>query len=102
VIAGKSGSIQIRFQLLFLDSLTKQSVNLPNNNIFVDVNVDELLEWAAALQHKRRPAENSTFILDGEESILNETVGELLDRDSSPVGAAIRNWWKNFTTKENR
>ncbi|GHT16709.1 hypothetical protein FACS1894189_1070 [Planctomycetales bacterium] len=102
VIVGKSGNLQIRFQVLLLDSLTKQSVNLTdnNNNVSVDVNVVELLEWAAALQHRHRPADNSTFILDGEESILNETVGELLDKSGSPVGQTIRNWWKNFTTKE--
>ncbi|GHT29287.1 hypothetical protein FACS18942_10380 [Planctomycetales bacterium] len=102
VIVGKSGNLQIRFQLLLSDSLTKQSVNLTdnNNNVSVDVNVVELLEWAAALQHKHRPADNSTFILDGEENILGETVGELLAQAGSPVGEAIRNWWKNFTAKE--
>jgi hypothetical protein len=103
VIVGKSDNIQIRFRLVLSDLLTKQSVNLTDNdnNVFVDVNVVELLEWAAALQHRHRPAENSTFILDGEESILNETVGGLLDTSGSPVGQAIRNWWKNFTTREN-
>jgi hypothetical protein len=103
VIVGKSNNIQIRFRLVLSDSLTKQSVNLTDNdnNISVNINVTELLEWAAALQHQHRPADSSTFILDGEESILNETVGGLLAQAGSPVDEAIRNWWKNFTTKEN-
>jgi len=96
-----SGGIQIRFYLTLDDTVQNRSVELTDkgNRIAAKVDIPQLLEWAAVLRHRNRPADNAAYIFNEEESILDETVGGLLS--GSPVAEAIRTWWKNFTTKEN-
>lgn len=100
IVVCNCDDIQIRFCLTLDDTVQNRSVELTDkgNSIAAAVDVRQLLEWAALLQHRNRPADNAAYILNEEESILYETVGNLLA--GSPVAETIRNWWKNFTTKE--
>jgi len=97
-ITVKQNCIQIAFCISVLDLETGRYLDIADENnetVCVAATVTDLLEWAAVLRHQNRPPKNATYIVDGEESLLDETIGGLLEK--SPVAEAIRIWWSEFT-----
>ena len=94
----KQNGIQVAFCLSVLDLETGKHLDIADENnetVSVAATITDLLEWAAVLQHQNRPSENAAYIVDGEESLLDETIGGLLEK--SPVAEAVRIWWSDFT-----
>jgi len=97
-ITVKQNGIQLAFCSSVLDLETGRHLDIADENnetVCIAATVTDLLEWAAVLQHQNRPPKNATYIVDGEESLLDETIGGLIEK--SPVAEAIRKWWSEFT-----